>query len=364
MQHYYRVKRMSGLVSTLHTYDNWDQVKAQFGDNLLAEVNGRGKILQLNYPSSIREEINRLLLSMTSDNIIEVNQKIVDLEEQLRLACCDKAKPQQVDSLVREVLHKEHEIYPWEYTMQSNAAFYNWLSSMECSNPRVTLHQNFYNSVIIPNLFPETKESPTMSESPMFQRIFPDLFKDPDTKAVESALSSKLQAAIEDLKGMYPDNPIDLATPVNSVSMDWLLALVKAANPFKHKTIPTTPVDQNPITPPPVSRYFTTASYKKLDEGIKEFICRCSFTWLPKVVSDEKLEQLRRVFQLNSNNFESAISVVLEPLMNPLNTDPVNLFTLDSVQDNHLHISVTNNLGRNPLFSVKYEDCNFVMKLH
>lgn len=132
MQHYYRVKRANGRVSTLHTYCDWDKVVAEYGDDLIGEVNGRGVLQRLHIPSDVKATIDWLLLSMNADNV-----------EEITLA---------VNKLYQTALP--------DYREQLRS--------------RTQLHQDYYNNVIIPSLFP--KDKCKVSESPMMHRVFADLF--------------------------------------------------------------------------------------------------------------------------------------------------------------------------------------------
>lgn len=144
MQHYYRVKRANGLVATLHTYCDWDKVVVEYGDDLIGEVNGRGVFQRFNIPTVIRKKIDDLLLSMNENNILEVNQKITDLH----------------DSVVQAAMSKPEKTLIPDY--------------LEWRDNLTSIHQNYYNNVIIPPLFPEEKCK--VCESPMFHRVFADLF--------------------------------------------------------------------------------------------------------------------------------------------------------------------------------------------
>lgn len=132
MQHYYRVKCASGHVATLHTYSGWDEVVAEYGDELIGEVNGRGVLQRLHIPSDVKATIDWLLLSMNADNV-----------EEITLA---------VNKLYQTALPDYRE--------------------RKCSPTQ--LHQDYYNNVIIPSLFP--KDKCKVSESPMMHRVFADLF--------------------------------------------------------------------------------------------------------------------------------------------------------------------------------------------
>lgn len=132
MQHYYRVKRANGRIATLHTYSGWDEVVAEYGDELIGEVNGRGVLQRLHIPSDVKATIDWLLLSMNADNV-----------EEITLA---------VNKLYQTALP--------DYREQLRS--------------RTQLHQDYYNNVIIPSLFP--KDKCKVSESPMMHRVFADLF--------------------------------------------------------------------------------------------------------------------------------------------------------------------------------------------
>ena len=132
MQHYYRVKRANGRIATLHTYCDWDKVVAEYGDDLIGEVNGRGVLQRLHIPSDVKATIDWLLLSMNADNV-----------EEITLA---------VNKLYQTALP--------DYREQLRS--------------RTQLHQDYYNNVIIPSLFP--KDKCKVSESPMMHRVFADLF--------------------------------------------------------------------------------------------------------------------------------------------------------------------------------------------
>lgn len=132
MQHYYRVQRANGHVTTLHTYSGWDEVVAEYGDNLIGEVNGRGVLQRLHTPSKVKTTIDLLLRSRHDANVEEITHAINKLR---KLALPDYR--------------------------------FHWCTMTQ-------LNQDYYNEVIIPSLFPEDKY--TMSEPPMLHRVFADLF--------------------------------------------------------------------------------------------------------------------------------------------------------------------------------------------
>lgn len=133
MDRYYRVK-LGRSKHSCHviTPDTWEEMVERHGDDLIGEENASGTLQRIHTPRHIRKEIQKLLLTMNENNILEVNQKITELQ--------DSVLP--------------------DYRCQ--------LKTLE------QLHLDAYNNYLIPALYPEAKCK--VCESPMFERVFPDLF--------------------------------------------------------------------------------------------------------------------------------------------------------------------------------------------
>ena len=135
MERYYRVRSpLSNQTYQLALGLDWDSAVAYYGDRLIGEVDQSGMLKRFHVPSTVKANIDKLLLTMNADNVEEVTHQVNKLHQ--------AALP-------------DHQVL---------------------LNSLTRLHQDYYNNVIIPTLYPE--ENCKVCESPMLREIFPELFKD------------------------------------------------------------------------------------------------------------------------------------------------------------------------------------------